>query len=97
MCDVLIEIGIALLLLYMPLAFGGVMPGSIALMEIIIAALTLIWLAKIAAQRHEGHGRHADAPTFLSFRAAASRFWLLCGALIGLALLQCLPLSQRRA
>ncbi len=94
MYDVLIEIGIALLLIYMPLAFGGVMPGSIAFMEIIIAALTLIWLAKIAAQRHEGHGHHADAPNFLSFRAAASRFWLLCGALIGLALLQCLPLPS---
>ncbi len=48
----IIEIGIIFLLLYTPLAFGGVSDGSVALVELVIGLLVLVWLAKLCALRH---------------------------------------------
>ncbi|GAK57254.1 hypothetical protein U27_04219 [Candidatus Vecturithrix granuli] len=51
MYEKIIEIGIILLLIYTPLAFGGVVQGSVALMELVIGLLMLVWLAKLVTQR----------------------------------------------
>ncbi|MCP4402346.1 MAG: O-antigen ligase family protein [bacterium] len=44
MCNKIIEIGITFLLVYTPLAFGGVKPGALAVLEILSGGLLLLWL-----------------------------------------------------
>ncbi len=53
MYDKIIEIGIIVLLIYTPLALGGVTQGSITLLEIISGVLLIVWLAKVISQRKE--------------------------------------------
>jgi len=92
--DILIEIGIAVLLVYLPLAFGGMAEGALPLMELWITLLLVIWLAKAYARRHEDR-HHPHLPKGVAaFRAVSSPIWLPCGLLLGLILLQCLPLPQ---
>ncbi len=92
--DILIEIGIALLLVYLPLAFGGMTEGTLPLMELAIALLVLIWLAKTFARRHEDRHHPQLPPNVTVFRAVSSPLWLPCGLLFGLIAFQCLPLPQ---
>ncbi|GAK51919.1 hypothetical protein U14_03165 [Candidatus Moduliflexus flocculans] len=92
--DILIEIGIAVLLIYLPLAFGGMAEGTLPLMELWIALLMVIWLFKAFAHRHQDR-HHPDLPKEMSaVRVVSSPIWLPCGLLLGLILLQCLPLPQ---
>jgi O-antigen ligase len=51
MYDKIIEIGIIVLLVYTPLAFGGVTQPSITFLEIVSGVLLLVWLAKRTSQR----------------------------------------------
>ena len=92
--DILIEIGIAVLLVYLPLAFGGMAEGTLPLMELAIALLMLIWLLKAFAHRHEDR-HHSHLPQCVAaFRVMASPIWLPCGLLLALIALQCVPLPQ---
>lgn len=92
--DVLIEIGIAILLVYLPLAFGGMAEGTLPLMELAIALLMLIWLLKAVARRHEDRHHAQLPPGVAAFRVMASPIWLPCGLLLALIALQCVPLPQ---
>ncbi len=60
MYEKIIEFGIIFLLIYTPLAFGGVSQGSVALMELVTGVLLLVWLAKVISQRDD-HLPHRKA------------------------------------
>jgi putative inorganic carbon (HCO3(-)) transporter len=53
MYEIIIEFGIIFLLIYTPLAFGGVSQRSITLLEIVSSLLFIAWLAKIISQRRK--------------------------------------------
>ncbi|MBN1550847.1 O-antigen ligase family protein, partial [bacterium] len=50
-CDRLIEVGLILILIYTPLAFGAVTEYSTMLFEMAIGGLLLVWLIKMFSQR----------------------------------------------
>ncbi len=50
MYDKIIEVGVIFLLMYIPLAFGGVTQSSISLLEIVSGVLLIVWLAKVLSQ-----------------------------------------------
>ena len=56
----IIEFGIVVLLIYTPLAFGGVTPRSIAFVEILSGTLMIVWLVKSILPRKSSHG-HAHS------------------------------------
>ena len=45
-CDILLEIGVVLLLVFTPLVFGGVHPFTYAMAETLIFILSALWPAK---------------------------------------------------
>ena len=51
MYEKIIETGLIFLLIYTPLAFGGVSEGSVALLELVCGGLMLVWLTKLFAHR----------------------------------------------
>ena len=95
MCEKIIEIGIILLLIYTPLAFGGVAQGSVALMELVIGLLMLVWLAKLAAQRQTLRSQHSQNSHTRkkSFQLVVftPSFFLLIGLFVLLIFLQIFP------
>lgn len=60
MYEKIIETGVILLLIYTPLAFGSVAQGSLALIELVIGFIVLVWLAKLVAERQSLSSRHAQ-------------------------------------
>ena len=60
MYDTIIELGIIFLLIYTPLAFGGVSQGSLALMELVTGSLMLVWLIKLISQRYRVSHKRVD-------------------------------------
>jgi len=55
MYEAIIESGIIFLLIYTPLAFGGVSQRSIMLLEIVSGVLLIVWFAKVISQRKKGY------------------------------------------
>lgn len=51
LCEKIIECGLMLLLIYLPLAYGGVLETSTMLFEVITGVLMLVWLFKLVIQR----------------------------------------------
>ncbi|PIE35292.1 hypothetical protein CSA56_04745 [candidate division KSB3 bacterium] len=90
--DIIIEIGIIGLLVYMTLAFGGVLDGSIALMEIVTALLLLVWLTKLVSQRHSASHAFTVQHGKCQVRIATSPLLLILVVFTGLILFQLLPL-----
>ena len=65
----IIEIGIIALLIYTPLAFGGVTPGALAVLEILSAGLLLLWLVQQLFT-------HKDRPPSVESEPGHSAFFL---------------------
>ena len=87
MFDIIIEVGIIGLMIYTPLAFGGVTQGSITFLELVSGGLFLVWLAKVFSHRH-----HAASSQVLSRFTSASillmkRVWIVSAILFLLLLL----------
>ncbi len=81
MYETIIEIGIILLLIYTPLAFGGVTEGSVALMEIVTGLLLLVWLAKLISLRHPRRHRRSlkktEQPAIYQFQVITPTLLML--------------------
>ncbi|MCP4396079.1 MAG: hypothetical protein GY801_02040 [bacterium] len=92
MYDKIIEAGIIILLIYTPLAFGGVLQGSVALMEILVGLLLLVWLAKLfSRRRHFSYKPGIDAEHY-HLRLISPSFLLPLCFLIALVVFQLIPL-----
>lgn len=99
MTHIIIEVGIIVLLIYMPLAFGGGSPFSIVFLEAMSALLFLVWWIPLIVQRHP-HTRQSyrkpqssrSASRAYHLRLAVPPFWLAGVCFGGLILLQSLPL-----
>lgn len=96
MYEKIIEIGIILLLISTPLAYGSVARGSVALMEIVIGFLMLVWLMKLVTTRHPSRSRQAQAvkTRTQSFQLVVftPSFFLLLSLFVLLIFLQIIPL-----
>src|SRR4030042_707815 len=58
MLEMFIEGGLILLLIYMPLAGGGIPEFSMALLELVSGLLVLLWLVQLFSQRKQASRRH---------------------------------------
>ena len=90
--DKIIEAGIIILLIYTPLAFGGVFPGAIAFLEILIGLLMFVWLMKIISQRHQYSYTPGIDKERYHLRLVSPSFLLPLLLFIVLILFQILPL-----
>ena len=69
----IIESGIIVLLVYTPLAFGGVTPGALAILHILSAGLLLLWLVQqlftkggsLVSNAQNPNHRFSSSPSFL--------------------------------
>jgi len=90
--DVIIETGIIGLLVYMTLTFGGVLEGSIALMEIVVSLLLVVWLLKLLSQRSAVPHNAIKQPGMSHVRIVTSPLLLVFALFSGLVIFQLLPL-----
>ncbi len=93
MYEKIIELGIIFLLIYTPLAFGGVTQGSVALMELVTGILMLVWLAKFISQRndHLAHRKTVRQSSYHLRIITPSILVIMC-LFLAVVLLQLVPL-----
>ncbi|PID58901.1 hypothetical protein CSB45_02560 [candidate division KSB3 bacterium] len=92
MYDKTIEAGIIMLLIYMPLAFGGVLDGSVFLMEITVGLMMLVWLAKMFSQRRRVLLTPGTNAAHYRLRLIVPSFLLPLLAFCALVVFQMIPL-----
>ena len=106
MIDKIIEKGIIFLLIFTPLAFGGVQQWAVAVMEIVAFSIFFLYLMKkiieisTSPNRHSGenasqnrHSGESRNPVFFPDRPRfLTTLFILFGAMIALVLFQMIPL-----
>ncbi|MBD3307082.1 hypothetical protein GF339_11720 [candidate division KSB3 bacterium] len=95
MYEKIIEAGLIFLLIYTPLAFGGVSPRATTVMEIVIGGLLLVWLTKmLAARRQQQAHSHVLTRQNSALQLVVPSVALLLGLFMLLVVLQRVPLPR---